>query len=107
MINEKMLMYARGYISHNELEFEKSEYLLEIAASMNQVDEIGNKKEIDMIYQSLKETDISKLMNNNAGMRLSTIEKAYVFLYHMGLSYSCIISEFKNIVENQRRKLYE
>lgn len=111
MINEKMLSYASELVQKEDtFSFDKVQYLLEVASSMVGVNEDNNKEVIDNLICDLGQRQSTYINDTNDTCKeiaLNPLEKAYVFLYHMSLSYSMIIGEFKSIVENQRRRLYE
>nr|WP_294494862.1 hypothetical protein [uncultured Anaerosporobacter sp.] len=104
MINEKMLSYVSDLVKREKsMAFDKVQYVFEVASSMDNVNVNQNKEIIDKLFTKLdKESEY-----DGSNINLSTIEKAYVFLYHMGFSYSIIVEEFKSLAESQRRRLYE
>ena len=110
MINEKMLSYVSDLVKREEsMAFDKVQYVFEVASSMDNFNVNQNKEIIDKLFTKLGKDSVN--IDNDYGIggniNLSTIEKAYVFLYHMGFSYSIIVEEFKSLAESQRRRLYE
>lgn len=109
MINEKMLSYVSDLVKREKsMAFDKVQYVFEVASSMDNVNVNQNKEIIDKLFTKLdKESVDINSEYDGSNINLSTIEKAYVFLYHMGFSYSIIVEEFKSLAESQRRRLYE
>ncbi len=99
-----MLSYVSDLVKREKsMAFDKVQYVFEVASSMDNVNVNQNKEIIDKLFTKLdKESEY-----DGSNINLSTIEKAYVFLYHMGFSYSIIVEEFKSLAESQRRRLYE
>lgn len=105
-----MLSYVSDLVKREKsMAFDKVQYIFEVASSMNNINVDQNKEVIDKLFTNLSKNSVN--IDNEYGIgsniNLSTIEKAYVFLYHMGFSYSIIVEEFKSLAESQRRRLYE
>lgn len=107
-----MLLYVSDLVKREEsmaLAFDKVQYVFEIAASMDNFNVDQNKEIIDKLFTNLSKdlVNIDSEYGSGSNINLSTIEKAYIFLYHMSFSYSIIVEEFKSLAESQRRRLYE
>lgn len=105
-----MLSYVSDLIKREEsMDFDKVQYVFEVAASMNDIIVDQNKGIIDKLFTNLSKdsVNIDREYGIDSNINLSAIEKAYVFLYHMSFSYSIIVEEFKSLAECQRRRLYE
>lgn len=105
-----MLTYVSDLVKREgSMAFDKVQYVFEVAASMNNINVDQNREVMSKLFTNLSKdlVDIDSEYGSGSNINLSTMEKAYVFLYHMSFSYSIIVEEFKSLTESQRRRLYE